>query len=400
MAYLWLTRYPPYAPLKGGALDYTRDLVHSLARQAPVDALAYRAPGVLPPPHGDARWTMLPIAAKPRVASVISPLPNVASRNVDAGYLTRATEMAAAAEAVFVDFIAMAWIVEPLTKALAALPGRPPVIMITHNYEAAVRRQMAAGTRSPLMRAALRFDGWKAERLERAANAAADGLTAITSTDREAFARECDTPSITLPPAYDGPIAPDRRITADTPRTMTILGNRSSHHKLMVLERTLAALSAIGLQKTANVDIAGDGDFSGFAERYPGFHYRGYVEDLSAYLADVRLGLVSDDIGGGFKIRAMTYAFLGVPMLALRDAMLGMDFEDGRHFIGVDTLDDLARTAATLIDDTDRLESLRREAYAFAADRFDTSAAGRRLVDFASGLRHASAEPVRQAVVV
>ena len=100
----------------------------------------------------------------------------------------------------------------------------------------------------------------------------------------------------------------------------------------------------------------------------------------------MRLGLLSDDIGGGFKIRAMSYAMLRVPMLALREAMAGMEFEEGVHFIGVDDLTEMAEAAASLIDDFDRLNALQEAAFAFASQRFDADVAGRRMTDFVTSL--------------
>lgn len=389
MRALWITRFPPYPPLRGGAFDYSRDLILSLATVGEVRGLAFEAGNLAGRADAHVTWEVLPHHEPAKARSLLSPLPNVAARNVDRALLDRAAALAAECDAVFVDFIAMAWAVAPLRRRLARLAHPPPLVMVTHNHEHAVRRQMARNTASPVMRAALALDAWKAGRLERSANRAADGLTAITVTDRDSFAAAGPTPSIVLPPAYAGPTVPARTIGPATPRVMTILGNRNAHHKMMVLERTLAAFAAAGLDRAARVEIAGEGEFAHLAGRYPGFAFRGYVPDLAQYLADVRLGLLSDDIGGGFKIRAMSYAMLRVPMVALREAMAGMAFEDGVHFVGVDTLDELARAAAALVDDPARLNALQEAAFAFASTRFDPGTTGQRMRAFVDQLRAA-----------
>lgn len=393
--YLWITRFPPYPPLRGGAIDYSRSLIESLAGMGRVTVLAF-APDrdVAMPPSATRTVETMPHRMPPPHRSLLSPLPNVAARNVDAAYLARAVALARGAAAVFVDFIAMAWIVEPLTRALAG-PEAPPIVMVTHNHEHAVRTQMVRNTARLPMKAMLALDAWKAGRLERRANAAADGVTAITATDRAAFMAAGITRAITLPPAYEGPVRQARTIDTGVPRRATILGNRDSHHKLMVLHRTLHALAAAGTQQELTVDIAGSGDLDRALAAHPGFHARGFVPDLAAYLDTVRLGLMTDDIGGGFKIRAMSYAMLRVPILAVRAAMRGMEFEEGVHYIAVDTLDELAERAKALIDDLDTLNAVQTAAFDFAASRFHPSEPGRRLRAFADTL--AGRTPVRQA---
>jgi hypothetical protein len=258
--------------------------------------------------------------------------------------------------------------------------------MVTHNHEGALRMQMAHGERNLVRRAAVFFDGSRAARLERRANAAADGMTTITSADGEAFARECSTPSVTVSPAYCGPTI-DRPIDENVPRIITILGNRTAYHKRLVLENTLQVLASSGVEKAARIEIAGDGDFSPFQARFPGFHYAGYVADLSSYAKGIRLGVLSDDVGGGFKMRALTYAFLSIPMLALDDAMAGMGFERDVHYIGADTLEELAGKLVSSVDDIDKLERIRAAALAMTTKQFSLPVAGQRLASFAASLR-------------
>jgi len=38
MTFLWLCRQPPYPPLRGGDVEYSRELIHSLARHTPTRA--------------------------------------------------------------------------------------------------------------------------------------------------------------------------------------------------------------------------------------------------------------------------------------------------------------------------------------------------------------------------
>lgn len=399
MVFLWLARFAPFAPLKGGAFDYSRDLILSLSQRGNVEVLAFESEAVVPPEADSVQWETLPHSDPSQLNSLLSSLPNVAFRNVDRAYLGRVIERAANVDAIFVDFIAMAWLVEPLVKALEGWHDRPPVIMVTHNHEHDVRKQMARNTRVSPMRFALALDAAKAGRLERRANMIADGITAITSSDADAFGRYAQTPTITLPPAYRGPSLQQRTIDANTPRVATVLGNRDAHHKMMVLDRTLSAFAAARLEKAVTIDIAGGGDFSRVSGAYPDFRFSGFVPDIVSYLSGVRLGLMSDDIGGGFKIRAMTYAFLRVPMLALHEAMRGMEFVEGVHFVGADDLADMAAKARLLIDDVDRLNALHEAAFEFAKARFDPASPGVRLSEFVNRLKDSRSAAAKGAGV-
>ena len=390
MAFLWLCRWPPYEPLRGGDVDYSREAVHSLARGHPTIGLAFATPEVSIPADAPLRWEFVAATEPPEWMSLLSPLPNVAYRHHHRAYLERAIALGRDADAVFVDFLGLAWMVEPLVKAFRAAGSSTPVIMVTHNHEFAVRTQMWRGEKRPIMRAVLALDTWKAGRLEKASNAAAQGLTAITEADAAIFAGETDTPSIVITPGYSGPVVETRRIDESTPRRACILGNRTAHHKFMVLQRTLAAFQKRGIGRAMGIDIVGDGDFTGLRKDYPAFNFIGFVPAIEEYLGGVRLGLISDDIGGGFKLRALTYAFLRVPMLAVRDAMNGMGFEEGVHFIGVDSVDEMAKTLTKLIDDVERLDAVQTAAYDHCAARYDWATRGQALADFAARLRKAA----------
>ena len=385
--YLWLTRWPPYAPRRGGDMDYSRNLMHSLALCAPVHGLAFGASGDPIPWAPGVSWTLVEQAEPPRLASVISPLPNVAFRHRAQAYLNAAIKAAQTTDAIFVDFIGLFALVEPLRRALLPLgAARPPIIVVNHNFEHGVRRQMVEAETAPVMRAALAYDTWKAGRLERAANRAADALIPNTPADQVLFQTVTDKPSVVITPAYEGRRAPPRVIDVATPARICILGNHDAHHKRMVLDRTLAALAAKGVERLCVVDVVGGGETESFAAKYPGFNYYGYVDDIDAYLRTVRFGLIPDDIGGGFKHRALTHAFQRVPMLALTSALNGMGFTEDVHFAPAANLADLADQIPVLLTDFSRLNALQEAAYLHCESAYDWADRGRALHAFISQL--------------
>ena len=385
MSYLWLTRWAPYPPILGGDIDYSRELLHSLADCAPVHGLVFSYPGLVPPVRDGVSWSYVDFKSPHRLASLVSPLPNVAFRHESRAYLEAAVAAARGADAVLVDFIGMFWCVEPLIRQLG--PSRPPILVVDHNHEHNVRQQMVEAERDLIMKAALGFDTWKAGRLERQANALADGLVANTEADRQSFAKIVKTPGVVVMPAYRGGRSPPRVIDAQTPRRICVLGGHQAHHKRMVLERTLDALQRNGTAAHCQIDIVGPGDNESLARRYPDFNFMGYVEDIAAYLQTVRIGLVPDEIGGGFKHRALTHAFHRTPMLAVHRALAGMGFEAGQHFVGVETVDDIAKAVPALLDDYATLNAVQTAAYAHCDTAFEWADRGRDLHAFIQTLR-------------
>ncbi|WP_141521500.1 glycosyltransferase [Novosphingobium sp. PC22D] len=359
-----------------------------------MQALAYQDATVQIPAGQPITWHTLPYSRPSRLRGVLSDLPDVAFRFRSRAYLAKAVELARTSGAVIVDFIAMAWIVAPLKRAMNAAGLDVPLVMITHNHERSLRRAAARSFAFP-KNLVIGYDAWKAGRLELAANAAADLVTAIIDEDAHAFANECDTPGLVLRPGYRGPVAPTRRIDADTPRMATIIGNRESAHKLLVLEHALKALSRHGTDARVSIEIAGAGDLAALAARHPDCTFRGFVEDMPGYLHGARLGLVPDDLGGGFKMRVLTLAMLRVPILGLRSAMTGTTFVDGVHYHGVDTLDEMAAVVPTLIDDTARLDTLQNTAFAYCRDNFDWDKRGEQLMAALSSTARREARRMR-----
>ena len=383
--YLWLTRWPPYPPRRGGDIDYSRELLASLARCAPVRALAFED-GAPPPTFAGVEWRLIAHAEPARALSLASSLPNVAYRHLSAAFLAAAVEAAAGVEAVLVDFIGLFWIVAPLRAALERLAHRPLILPVNHNFEHGVRRQMVAAETSAPMKALLALDTWKAGRLEREANRIADALVANTPADAEQFARITPRPSVVVMPGYAGARTPPRLLTADMAPRICFLGNHESQHKRMVLERALAALAAAGIQRRYPIDIVGGGDIGDLPVRFPGFNFLGYVDKLDAYLQTVRLALVPDEIGGGFKHRVLTHVFHRTPLLAVRWAVNGMGLRPDVDYAVAEDLAGMAAAIPPLIDDLPRLNRLQEAAFAHCDHAFDWDQRGRDLHGFIQSL--------------
>lgn len=373
MRYLWLTRVAPYPPHKSGDVAYARGLIEHLAAFAQVQVVCLKTADVVLPKLENIDWTEVDHAPTSRQASIASVLPHVARQNVSRTYLAAALAAAHGSDVIVVDNLAMAWCVQPLLRRLGG--GCPPLIMVNHNFETAMRPGLRAAASSRLMKTVLAWDGWKAARLERAVNRAADAYTAITSTDLDAFhALAPGKPSHLLMPGYDGRRTSGRVISNRTPRRVSIIGGRGTFYKKMVLTNLLRVLQAQGLEDQLIIDVVGGGldtELAQLQATFPGFRFIGFVEDLPAYLETSRLGIVADSIGGGFKIRALNHVFLRLPMLALDTALEGMQLRSGIDYIPVSTLADIPARLMAVVDDNDLLNRTHEAAYAHYAPMFD-----------------------------
>jgi glycosyltransferase involved in cell wall biosynthesis len=389
--YLWLTRVKPYPPHKSGDVAYTRGLIENLAKLAPVHVVSLRTAEVDAPIAPGITWSEVEHRLPSRAASIGSRFPQVAAQNVSPSYLDLVRPAAADADGIVIDNLAMAWCVAPLLRSLGL--RRPPVVMINHNYETALRPGLRTGAASPLLKAVLAWDGFKAARLERAAIRSVDGLTAITSADLDALGHLAPgKPTHLLMPGYSGSRLTARLVSGDTPRKVSIIGGRGTFYKKMILTNLLKALQAAGLQDRMAIEVVGGGlecELEQLRREFPGFQFVGFVQDLPAYLQTSRLGIIADTIGGGFKIRALDHVFLRLPMLALEKSLGGMGLRPGLDFIAADDLDDLVRKLPGAIDDLDTLNAVHNSAFARYAGMFDWSERMRGFHEFMCSLKMA-----------
>jgi polysaccharide biosynthesis protein PslH len=121
-------------------------------------------------------------------------------------------------------------------------------------------------------------------------------------------------------------------------------------------------------------------------QRFPAVRFEGRVDDVRPYMADARVALVPDELGG-FKLKGLDYVFNRMPILAMRIALPGMPLEDGLSVGLFDSHRALAEGVVAIIDDFETLNRRQREAYQACAMRFDWQRIGRHLVDSIGALK-------------
>ena len=363
-------------PSNSGELIYTRGLLQALAARPgfKITVLAHRA--VTPGEEGalsSLHWELHGWIPQGHVKALLSRLPSDAWR---LGNRTMRSNLNRLSEEepwdwVILDQAASGW-------ALHHLPGRhgrPRVAYLAHNHEATVRRQVAEERGgSALFKAALGWDAAKYGRMERAICRRADLISAITPRDRAVFQNKFpDTPVICLPamtvppPVRPKPItkAPHARSSSPGPSNGWPSGATSRLSSRPPTLRSAITTSASPVAGKASPDY-----FAALGRKYPWARFHANVPSIDPFLADARMGLIPEALGGGFKLKALDYIFRGLPLAALEPALSGLPIDPQRDAVTATDPAKLAEQVAARIDDPAFLNAAASRALEACRDAF------------------------------
>ena len=288
-------------------------------------------------------------------------------------------------DAVVVDYIAICWVLDDVVRLTARHATR--VVYLSHNVESTLRRRIAEGYTgpAPLRWVALR-DAQKAARLEEEIVRSATLVTAETEEDASEFRSLFGASRIHIyTPGYDGNVVESRPVQlTDARRAVAVIGSRNATMKRLVLDDVLRSVASRLDELGIGIVVAGDAPrdyLASRAEEYPYVEFHGYVADIAPLLASVRLGLITDHIGGGFKHRILTLVFNRVPIVATRDAMAGLPLKPGIHYVDVAGNDEASCAVREAIDDFDRLDTIQRAAFEACRRAFDWNVSTDAFVD-------------------
>ena len=384
MKLLWICGETPYPP-ESGLQVYSWGLASAAARAgADVRVLGLARPGGSDPTVVDG-VDLRPVAddVRPRWQSVLHPLPAMCHAMGTTAFVERlATEIQAWwPDAVVIDHLQAGFAHDVATR------HGVPVVFVTHNDEATVRAAVARDHRGSPKGIAFAIDARKVQRLEHRIVRAAALVTTITRADAEAFAplRPGGIDEIeVLTPGYGGDRRPDRRVDASVPRQVAMVGHLDWHVRRTNLERFLDLADDRFVAAGITVRVIGGGASEAWrreiAERFRSVELTGFVDSIADELAACRVGLVSEPTGGGFKMRSLDYVMSGCPMAVLAGSIDGLPLEPGRDY--AEFADDHAMVSGVieLVDDIDRLESMRANAFERCAAAFDWDDRGRAIV--------------------
>jgi glycosyltransferase involved in cell wall biosynthesis len=392
MNWLWVTLADP-DPATNGQLIYSEGLIRA-ARDAGaslcVVGLSRREKLDRPLDAVGLAWQLGEERPWPRWRRTIRALPEAAQRGVSAS-MSRALARALAArpwEAIVFDSICAGWALPAVLQHRTRVARPPRMVYIAHNHEITVARRIADAAHGA-RRLHKGWDALRMSRFERKLIAASDLVTSNTPEDCQTFSAEAaPKPVILLPPGYGGPRVAQRTIDASVPRRAVVIGSFDWPPKRISLERFLAEAAPIFEAAGIELQIVGETQPAYLAElrtRFPSVGFVGRVQDVRPYMANARIALVPDELGG-FKLKGLDYVFNRVPILAMDVALPGMPLEDGASVGLFDSHRAMAEGVAALIDDFDALNRRQRAAYETCSRQFDWPRIGRHLVDSVAGL--------------
>ena len=168
--------------------------------------------------------------------------------------------------------------------------------------------------------------------------------------------------------------APSRLIDDSIPRRVILFGSLQWSAKQANLRLFLDATEKILVSNDIQVQLVGDipkkfGD--DIAARYKAVDVVGYVEEPTSYLANARLAVIAEPIGGGFKMKILDYIFNRVPVLALNDCIAGLPPSVAQFVFTQPDLEALSNRLVDLIDDDSTLNKIQNDAYEAALTLFN-----------------------------
>ena len=113
----------------------------------------------------------------------------------------------------------------------------------------------------------------------------------------------------------------------------------------------------------------------------------GRVPEMEPYLLDARMGLIVEELGGGFKLKTLEYIFHGLPLAGLRHAVEGLPLESPDNILLTQDLPSLVQNVGALIDDFDALNRMRRTSLEICESAFQWKERGEKLVDAIEEMR-------------
>ena len=152
--------------------------------------------------------------------------------------------------------------------------------------------------------------------------------------------------------------------------------------KRISLEAFLAVAAPVLTQAAIELQIVGavEADYlASLRARFPTVDFVGPVADVRPYMAEARMALVPDLLGG-FKLKGLDYVFNRLPILAMRVALPGMPLKDGCSIELFDSHEAMAEGIVARIDDLEHLNALQEAAFVACADCFDWASIGRDLI--------------------
>jgi polysaccharide biosynthesis protein PslH len=373
MRCLWISRHVPY-PMNEGLKVYSAKLSEALAHAgAFVRVLGFGDTRAVPKDRARMEWISVPGARRSTTLSLLNRFPLTAALDSTAAYRALLDEQLREQwDAIIFDSYGSGWALDRCKAYRATAPGaRTILVHVSHNHEEVLWHSMARQADAGLpRRLALWQNYYKVRWLERRLLREVDLVSAITTEDEQALrahrndergdSKPPTGSTLTLTPGYDGAVAPERVIDASVPRRAVIVGSFhwvvKRENLARFVEHADARFAANGIELVVAGDVPADLKQTLLANS-KATHFQGFVTELGPFLAQARIAIVPELIGGGFKLKFLDYIFGRVPVATVDAAAAGLPQRLREDLI---TSDDFEGLTTAIIENIDRLERLNR----------------------------------------
>ncbi len=377
MRILWIARYIPY-PLDAGAKVYSAKLAESLAASGmTVRFMGIGESAAIPAHCAHVDWLPIRHGRRSNIVALLSPLPNAAAIDASDVYVRALKQQLREDwDAIVLDGYGTGWALKPCMQYRAErTAGRTRLIHVSHNHEEKLWRAMARHSRVSAIRKLVLWQNYRKVRaLERRIVRAVDLLTTITDEDRASLGGGLgEKRTLTLTPGYDGCVERERRISANTPRRVILMGSFRWVVKQENLARFVELADPSFLRNGIELDVVGDVPdelVASLRRQCRATRFHGFVKDVAGLFAQARIAVVPEAIGGGFKLKFLDYFFARVPVATLSHAAAGLPQELREQTLACESLPALVEAVISNMDRLDALNRMQERAFACSCARF------------------------------
>jgi polysaccharide biosynthesis protein PslH len=385
MKCLWIARYMPY-PLDEGMKVYSAKMAESLAAAGVMVRFLGFGRADTAPADAPVEYMSVGGGQRSQLAAIFSHQPIAAAIDATAEYESLLeAQLRAEWDAIVLDSYASGWALEKCLQYVRQQASRRTVIVhVSHNHESAVWKSLIrAGSGSLARRVVLWQNYPKVRALERQIVNSVDVLSAICEEDLAAL--NCKLPreqTLALTPGYNGHVVHRRRIDERVPRRVAIVGSFRWVVKQENLVRFIDCADPIFHAHNIHLDVVGtvpDELLRTLQPRLRATTFHGFVDDFMPQLAQARMAIVPELIGGGFKLKFLDYLFARVPVATLTDAASGLPQPVRDAMLCSSSMPALVDSIVDNIDRVDTLDELQNRAFDTALKLFRWEDRGVRL---------------------
>lgn len=291
-------------------------------------------------------------------------------------------------DAVIIDNYASGWSLKYLKKLNKT---SLPIIYVAHNAESDLADEIYKSFRGALLKKILLYiNAKKIRKIERDLLDRSSAVLTLTPKDTDSLRRSGNVSRfLTLSPGYSGPRVESRCIDADVPRSVVMLGSLTWIARQINVSKFLSVADKLFASNKISLLLVGrvDPNFKAECEQWVrATRFLGFQEDLSSVLAAVRMGLVIDEVGGGFKLKLLDYVFTRTPIAALTASLAGIPDEMQANCICRNSVEDLVQAVVSEIDNLELLNQMQDRCFNAGVREFEWSSRGRKFADLLLGL--------------